>query len=267
MAFENKLKKKLLAREPAIACWLSTGSAIAAEIVANAGYDAVVVDHEHGPGDLLNAVSQMQACGEVGTTCMMRVPWNDMVYIKRALDIGMQGILVPYVQTAKEAKAAVDACVYPTKGMRGVAPHAGRCSRWGQRLDEYMASWPEQLLLMVQIETAEAVENIEAIAAVDGVDMLFLGPSDLSASIGKIGKVNDSEAVALIEKAEARMRKTGKLMGTVTRPGKTVNWTFDQGYDFVIAGSDFRLLQQAAVAQVSSFHAEPPKPAGRRAAK
>lgn len=267
MAFENKLKKKLLAREPAIGCWLSTGSPMAAEIVANAGYDAVVIDHEHGPGDFLNAISLMQACGEVGTPTMMRVPWNDMVYIKRALDIGMQGILVPYVQTAKEAKAAVDACHYPVKGLRGVAPHAGRCSRWGQRLDEYMASWPEQLLLMVQIETAEAVENIEEIAAVDGVDMLFLGPSDLSASIGKIGKVGDPEAVAIIEKAEAKMRKTGKLMGTVIRPGKTLNWTFDQGYDFVIAGSDFRLLQQAAVGQVSGFRSEPPKPAGRRAAR
>lgn len=265
MAFENKLKKKLLAREPTIGAWLSMGSSIAAEIVANSGYDALVLDHEHGPGDLLNAVSLMQACGEAGPPLMMRVPWNDMVYIKRALDIGMQGILVPYVQTAKEAKAAVDACHYPIKGMRGVAPHAARCSRWGLRLDEYMASWPEQLLLMVQIETAEAVDNIEAIAAVEGVDMLFLGPSDLSASIGKIGKVHDPEAVALIEKAETKMRKSGKLMGTVIRPGKPLNWTYDQGYDFVIAGSDFRLLQQAAVAQTSGFRSDPPKPAGRRA--
>jgi 2-keto-3-deoxy-L-rhamnonate aldolase RhmA len=241
------------------------GSPVAAEAVAGAGYDAVVLDHEHGPGDLMNAIGLMQAVGENGTPCMMRVPWNDMVYIKRALDIGIHGIIIPYVQNAKEAKAAVDACIYPTKGTRGVAPHAARCSRWGMRLDEYMAALPDLILTMVQIETAEAVENIEEIAAVPGLDMLFLGPGDLAASIGKIGRVDDPEAVALIEKAEAKMRKTGKLMGTVTRPGKTVNWTFDQGHDFVIAGQDIKLLQQAAVAQVSAFRSDPPKPAGRRA--
>lgn len=265
MAFENKLKRKLLARQPAIGCWLSTGSPIAAEIIANAGYDSVVIDHEHGPGDLLNAISLMQAVGEMGPTCMMRVPWNDMVYIKRALDAGVMGVLVPYVQNAKEAKAAVDACRYPLKGMRGVAPHAGRCSRWGLRLEEYMAAVPQEILIMAQIETAEAVDNIEAIAAVDGIDMLFLGPSDLSASIGKLGQVNDPEAVALIEKAEAKMRKSGKLMGTVLRPGKTLNWTFYQGYDYVIASSDFTLIRQSATAQVSGFRSDPPKPTGRRA--
>ncbi|MGD9538062.1 MAG: HpcH/HpaI aldolase/citrate lyase family protein [Alphaproteobacteria bacterium] len=267
MAFENKLKKKLLAREPALGCWLSSGSSVAAEVVAHAGYDAVVLDHEHGPGDLMNAITLMQAVGEVGAPSLMRVPWNDMVYIKRALDIGILGILVPYVQTAKEAKAAVDACIYPTKGIRGVAPHAARCTRWGAKLDDYMAALPDLILTMVQIETAQGVENIEEIAAVDGLDMLFLGPGDLAASIGLIGQVNHPDAVALIEKAEAKMRKTGKLMGTVTRPGKTVNWTFDQGYDFVIAGQDIKLLQQAATAQVAAFRADPPKPAGRRASK
>jgi 2-keto-3-deoxy-L-rhamnonate aldolase RhmA len=264
MALENKLKKKLMAREPALGCWLAMGSSVAAEVVANAGYDAVVLDHEHGPGDLMNAITLMQGVGEVRTPCMMRVPWNDLVYIKRALDIGMLGILVPYVQNAREAKAAVDACIYPTRGIRGVAPHAARCTRWGVSLDEYMAALPGLILTMVQIETAEAVEHIEEIGAVDGLDMLFLGPGDLAASIGKIGKVNDPEAVALIEKAEAKMRKTGKLMGTVTRPGKTVNWTFEQGYDFVISGQDIKLLQQAAAAQVAAFRSDPPKSAGRR---
>jgi len=215
----------------------------------------------------MNAITLMQAVGEVGTPSLMRVAWNYMVYIKRALDIGILGILVPYVQTAKEAKAAVDACIYPTKGIRGVAPHAARCTRWGAKLDDYMAALPDLILTMVQIETAQGVENIEEIAAVDGLDMLFLGPGDLAASIGLIGQVNHPDAVALIEKAEAKMRKTGKLMGTVTRPGKTVNWTFDQGYDFVIAGQDIKLLQQAATAQVAAFRSDPPKPAGRRASK
>lgn len=259
MTFENRCKKQMLAGEPALAAWLSMGSPIAAEIVANAGYDAVVIDHEHGPGDLLNAVGLMQAAGESGATPMMRVPWNDMVYIKRALDIGVMGIIVPYVQSAAEAEAAVAACRYPTAGVRGVAPHAARCSRWGARLDDYLDAMPDNLLIACQIETEEAVGNIAEIAAVDGVDMLFLGPSDVSASVGHMLRLEEPAVTDLIERAESAMRATGKLLGTVPRPGKSVNWTFAQGYDMVIAGSDARLLQGAARAQVDGFRDDPPK--------
>lgn len=259
MAMVNTCKQKLLKGEPTIASWLSMGSPIAAEIVANAGYDAVIMDHEHGPGDLLNAISLMQAVAEAGPTPMMRVPWNDPVYIKRALDIGVMGIIVPYVQNAVEARAAVDACHYPLDGIRGVAPHAGRCTRWGGRLKEYLDGWPENLLLACQIETEEAIDNIEEIAAVDGVDMLFLGPSDVSASIGRMLQVDDPEVVALFDKAERKMRKTDKLLATVIRPGKPLNWTYGRGYDLVVSASDFRLLGGAANAQVQGFRDNPPK--------
>lgn len=259
MTMENRCKKKMLKGEPVLASWISMGSPIAAEIVANAGYDAVILDHEHGPGDLLNAVSILQAVAEVGPTPMMRVPWNDMVYIKRALDIGVMGIVVPYVQNAEEAQRAADAVRYPLMGNRGVAPHAGRCTRWGARLGEYRKSLPDSILLACQIETEEAIENIDEIAAVDGVDMLFLGPSDVSASIGHMLDLENPDVIKLIEKAEARMRKTGKLMGTVIRPGKSLNWTFERGYDLVIGAGDFRLLQNAANAQVQGFRDSPPK--------
>ena len=128
MAMTNTCKRKLLKGEPAIGAWLSIGSPIAAEIVASAGYDAVVLDHEHGPGDFLNAISLMQAVGEVGPTPMMRVPWNDTVYIKRALDIGVMGIIVPYVQNAEEARSVVDACRYPLRGIRALFA-LGRATR------------------------------------------------------------------------------------------------------------------------------------------
>ena len=259
MTFENRCKRKILKGEPALAAWLSMGSPIAAEIVANAGYDAVVLDHEHGPGDLLNAIGLMQAASESGATPMMRVPWNDMVYIKRALDIGVMGIIVPYIQNAAEAEAAVAACRYPTTGVRGVAPHAGRCSRWGTRLDDYLAAMPDELLVACQIETEEAVDNIEEIAEVDGVDMLFLGPSDISASIGHMLRLREPAVIRLIQRAERKIRATGKLLGTVPRPGKSVTWTFERGYDMVIAGGDARLLQAAAASQVEGFRANPPK--------
>ncbi len=259
MAIENRCKDKMLKGEPALACWLSMGSPIAAEIIANAGYDAVIMDHEHGPGDLLNAVTLMQAAGESGATPMMRVPWNDPVYIKRALDIGVLGIIVPYVQNADEARAAVAACHYPTEGIRGVAPHAGRCSRWGSRLQDYLEGWPDALLLACQIETEEAVRNIDEIAAVEGVDMLFLGPSDISASVGHMLDLAHPKVAELIETAERKMRATGKLLGTVIRPGQTLNWTFEQGYDLVIGASDFRHVQAGATAQVQAFREDPPK--------
>ncbi len=258
MAYENRCKEKMLKGEPVLTCWLSMGSPIAAEIVANAGFDGVVLDHEHGPGDLLNAVSLMQAAGAAGVTPMMRVPWNDMVYIKRALDIGVMGIVVPYVQNAEEAKAAVDACRYPTQGIRGVAPHAARCSLWGQRLGDYLAAVPDNILVACQIETEEAIDNIESIAAVDGVDMLFLGPSDVSASVGHMLDLDEPKVNEQIERAERKMRATGKLMATVPRPGRTLKWMFEQGYHMIVAGGDARLLQSAALAQVEEFRNDPP---------
>ena len=259
MIVENRCKRKILAGEPALGAWLAMGNPIAAEIVANAGYDTVVMDHEHGPGDLLNAISLMQAVHASGATPMMRVPWNDMVYIKRALDIGVMGIIVPYVQNAAEAEAVVAACRFPTAGVRGVAPHAARCSGWGSQLAAYRAAMPDELLIACQIETEEAIDNIEEIAAVDGVDMLFMGPSDISASIGHMLDMEEPAVIRLIQKAERQMRATGKLLATVTRPGKTVKWTFERGYDLVVCGQDAKLLQGAALAQVKEFRASPPK--------
>ena len=259
MAIINTCKKKLLKGEPAIGAWLSMGSPIAAEIVANAGYDAVIMDHEHGPGDFLNAISLMQAAAEAGPTPMMRVPWNDTVYIKRALDTGVMGIIIPYVQNAEEARAAADACRYPSVGVRGVAPHAARCSRWGARIDEYRQAEPKQILVMCQIETKEAVENIEEIAAVDGVDMLFMGPGDIAASLGHTMDPTHPEVVEFLDYTEKKLRKTNKLLGTVTRPGQSLEWTYGRGFDFVIAASDAKLVSSGAHAQVDGFRKKLPK--------
>ena len=253
MSLNNTFKKKLKRGNPVIGCWLSSGNPINAEIVATAGYDAVVIDHEHGPGHLQGAISILQALGEDGPTPIMRVPWNDSVYIKRALDIGVMGIIVPYVQNADEARAAVAACHYPPDGIRGVAPHAARCSRWGMRLDEYLSELKEKIIVICQIETEEAINNIPEIAAVPGVDMLFMGPSDISASIGKVLKAEDPTVKRLYTKCESRMLETGKFLGTVTRPGKTTEWTYRKGFQFVIAGSDTKLLANAAQAQVENF--------------
>ena len=259
MSEPNSLNKLWAEGGSAVNAWLAINSPVSAEMMAKAGWDTVTIDTQHGMIDLGQAMTMIQTVSGAGAIPLVRVPWNDPVYIKRALDIGVMGIMVPYVQNAEEARAAVSACRYPPRGIRGVAPHAGRCSRWGARLDEYRKAWPKQLLLMCQIETEEAVKNIDEIAAVDGVDMLFLGPSDISASAGHMLDMVHPEVNALMERAERNLRRTNKLLGTVIRPGQTLNWTYERGYDFIVAGNDARLLGAAAQAQVGGFHDKPPK--------
>ena len=250
MVLENRLKERLKAGRPALGCWLHLASPIAAEIVAHAGYDALVIDHEHGPGDFVNAILSMQAASGTQATTMIRVPWNDMVTIKRALDSGAQGVMVPYVQSAEEARAAVAACRYPPEGVRGYANQVTRCAGYGANAKAYDEGWPENLLLICQIETRKAVDNIPEIAAVDGIDMLFIGPSDLAASIGHLGEVDHAEVGALIAEAESRIAEAGKMLGTVPRPGRSAKDLIEAGYHMVIGSSDATLLRRGAEADV-----------------
>ncbi len=257
MPHENRLKKRLADGKPALACWLHLSSPIATEIIALAGYDALVIDHEHGPGDFLNAISLMQAASRSGASIILRVPWNDMVYVKRALDSGADGIMFPSIQNADEARAAVAACRYPPEGVRGFANQIARCADYGVRAEEYLASGPERLFVMCQIESRVAVENIPEIAAVEGVDMLFIGPSDLAASIGRAGQVDDPQVADLIAEAESRIKRSGKWLGAIPLPGRDANALFADGYDLVIASSDVTLLGKAAAAEVAACAGEP----------
>jgi 4-hydroxy-2-oxoheptanedioate aldolase len=248
MITTNRVKQRLQAGNKAVVCWLHLSSPIAAEIVAQAGYDGVLIDHEHGPGDFLNAIALIQASAPDGCTPLMRVPWNDPVYIKRALDIGVQGVMVPNVQSAEEAAAAVAACRYPPKGIRGMATQIARCADYGASSDDYIEGWNEQLLVIVQIETPRAVDNAAAIAAVEGVDMLFVGPSDLSASAGHTGDLGHPDVAALIGEVEARTRAAGKWLGSIPLPGRDARRLFADGYDLVISASDVSLLRLAGAA-------------------
>ena len=244
----NRVKQRLQAGEHALVCWLHLSSPIAAEIVAQAGYDGVLIDHEHGPGDFLNATALMQASGAGGCTPIMRVPWNDPIYIKRALDSGVQGVMVPNVQSAEEAAAAVAACRYPPQGIRGMATQIARCADYGAMSDKYIRGWNEQLLVICQIETPLAVDNVGSIAAVEGVDMLFVGPSDLSASAGHTSDLGHPEVSALIAEVETRTRVAGKWLGSIPLPGRDARALFADGYDLVISASDVSLLRLAAAA-------------------
>lgn len=241
------LKARLKAGEKLLGAWTMSDSPDNAEVMALSGLDFLLMDHEHGQAMIPDAIAQLRAIK--GTSCagLMRVPWNDMVYIKRVLDAGIQGIMVPQVNTPEEARAVVAACRYPPRGIRGAAGGT-RAAAYGLDMG-YYDRVADELLIIVQIETPQAVENTAAIAAVEGVDVVFVGPRDLSATIGKLNRMDDPELRALIAKVEDATLKSGKALGTVAPTGALARQLFDRGYRFLISGSDMTHLR-AGIAQM-----------------
>lgn len=244
---ENHLKKQLLAGQKTLACWLHTSSPIVAEIMALVGYDGAVIDLEHGPDNYLSATGLMQAMSATQTSSIIRVPWNDHVQIKRALDTGSEGIMAPEVNSAAEAEAFVRACLYPPQGKRGAASILNRASSYGLDNVRYIEANAQELLVIAQIESLEAVANLEQIAAVDGIDILFIGHSDLSGDCGKIGDYSNPVFIEALTKAEQIIKKSDKYLGGLPRVNDPTSAMFERGYDFVISASDVLMLRDAAL--------------------
>lgn len=248
----NILKQRLKNGENVLGVWSMLGSPAVTEILAIAGFDYIVIDQEHGLGDASSLAQQLQAISATPTTAVVRVPWNDHVYLKRVLDNGAEAVLIPSIDTAEEAGAAVAACLYPPKGRRGTASSSARASSYGMA-PNYVATCAENLLIACQIESATAVHNIDAILAVEGIDLFFIGPFDLSATVGKMGNLKDPEVAGLISTAEKKIRAAGKPMGTVPHPGCTWKDMMDRGYQFVNAGSDIARLRDGSLGDVKEF--------------
>jgi 4-hydroxy-2-oxoheptanedioate aldolase len=246
----NKFKHALKAGQPQIGCWSSLSSHIVAEILGGAGFDWVLLDTEHSPNELPMVQQQLHAMTEGSANPIVRVPWNDMVMIKRFLDIGSQSLLVPYVQSVEEAKNAVKYMRYPPGGVRGVAG-ATRATRYG-RIKDYFKAVENELCLLVQVETRKAMASIEAIAAVDGVDGVFIGPNDLSADMGYLGNWQHPEVWKVMEQAARKIRDAGKAPGILVgeADGKRC---LDMGYLFVAVGADVGLLARNAEALAAKF--------------
>ncbi len=244
---KNALKKKLLAGESSLSCWLHMASPIAAEIVSLAGYDSTIIDLEHGPMDYLAATHLMQAMGASAISPIIRVPWNDPVEIKRALDTGTEGVMIPSVDTPQAARAAAAACHYPPRGIRGAAHILNRASSYGLESQRYLAEAGRELLLICQVESLEAVANIEQIVAIDGIDMLFVGPVDLSGSAGGVADFTNPAFVEARGRAEAVICGSDKLLGGLPIPGDSPRDMFARGYNFVAASSDVLMLRDAAI--------------------
>jgi 4-hydroxy-2-oxoheptanedioate aldolase len=240
----NAFKAGLAAGKLQIGLWSSLCSNIAAEILAGCGFDWILLDTEHSPNEVPGLLSQLQAMASGSATPVVRPAWNDPVLIKRVLDIGAQSALLPYVQNAEEARRAVAATRYPPAGIRGVTG-SGRASNYG-RVTGYLQNADREICVLVQVETRAALDQLEAIAAVEGVDGVFIGPSDLAASLGHIGHPQHPEVQQALENAARRLKAADKPAGILTTNETEARRYIDWGYTFVAVGSDIGLLARGA---------------------
>ncbi len=250
----------------AVGSWVMAASPIVAEAMGHAGFAWSVVDMEHSPLDLLNLTQVLQAVGSTPMVPVVRVPWNDTVTFKRVLDAGAQTLLVPFVQDADEAARAVAASRYPPQGIRGMAGMS-RATKFGTT-PNYFATANEGIAVILQLETPQAVAQLEAIAAVDGVDALFLGPADLSGAMGYVGQLTHPAVMEAMADAVRRCHAVGKPVGTVGGTPEVVQQYRAMGFDFVAIASDLGLLMRAAQGAVAAVRAAadggtPPAPAAK----
>ncbi|MDA3921987.1 MAG: HpcH/HpaI aldolase/citrate lyase family protein [Salinisphaera sp.] len=246
--------KAALNRGPNYGCWAGFGSGYAAEVLATVGFDWLLIDGEHAPNTVPSILAQLQAIAPYSSAPVVRTVNHDPALIKQILDIGAQTLMVPMVESAEQAVALVRATRYPPHGIRGVGGGLTRATRWGAVVD-YLANAHQQLCLIVQIESRVGVDNAKAIAAVDGVDAVFVGPFDLSTSIGRAGDPGHAEVQALIAYVLEVTRAAGKAAGILAPIEADARRYAAQGFDFIATGIDIPLLRDAAVAVVQRHKA------------
>ncbi len=237
---------------PVVGMFVSSGDPTAAEICAGAGFDYLLIDGEHSPLSLEAILAQLRAIAAYPTLPVVRVPDNDEALIKQYLDLGAQSLIVPMVDSAEDARRAARAVSYPGEGVRGVGAALARSARWG-RVPDYLPQARRSISLIVQAESAAAVESIGSIAAVDGVDGIFIGPSDLSASMGLLGQQTHPDVVAAVEHVIEAAHAAGRFAGVNAFAPEQARRYVEAGADFVNVGADVALLARAAEEQASSW--------------
>ncbi|MCZ8336447.1 MAG: aldolase/citrate lyase family protein [Rhodobacteraceae bacterium] len=251
---QNRFKKALREGRQQIGLWNSIPGPLAAEILATCGFDWVVIDTEHAVTDIPDTLAMMQAMAPYRSHAVVRPAANDPVLIKRVLDLGAQTLILPYIQNAEEARAAVASIRYAPRGIRGVAGMT-RATLFGQ-VAGYATRAEEELCLILQVETVEALDRIPEIAAVDGVDGLFIGPADLAASMGHPGNSAHPDVVAAIERGIRAIRAAGKPAGILTLDPDFARRCMDWGTTFTAVGMDIALLVGAARGLSARFRPE-----------
>lgn len=250
----NHFKRAIMAGEQQIGLWSSLASGITTEVLAGAGFDWLLIDAEHAPNDLRSVLAQLQAMTEHRTQPIVRVPENDKIEIKRYLDIGVQSFLIPMVETAEEARRAVAATRFPPDGIRGFAG-VSRASRFG-RIPDYHRRAHEEICILVQVESELGLDNIEEIAAVPGVDGVFIGPGDLSAAMGQLGNQGHPDIVDVIEKALGRIVAAGNRPGILTGDETLARRYIAAGCLFTAVGLDTGILARGAEALARKYKAQ-----------
>ena len=247
----NTFRRDLLAGKTLIGCWASLASNITTEILGYAGFDWLLIDGEHAPNDYTTFITQLQALKDSPSAPIVRPQWQDPVVVKRLLDIGFYNFLIPFIETAEQATRAVAATRYPPQGFRGVGT-AHRSNKYGHIAD-YFQRINDEICVTVQIESKQGVENAEAIAAIDGVDALFIGPSDLSAAYGVMLQPNLPEVQAAIAKIMAGAQKHRKACGILAPVEADARKYLEMGMTFVAVGGDTGLMRSASQALAHKF--------------
>jgi len=253
-AFPNTFKHELRAGNKLIGCWVSLANPITTEILGLAGYDWLLLDGEHSPNDIGSFVLQLMALKDSPSAPFVRPQWNDAVLIKRLLDAGFYNFLIPCVETAEEARAAVAATRYPPQGIRGVSVSM-RGNRYGT-VKDYQRIANDNIVVCVQIESPKAVENIDAICNVDGVDSVFIGPSDLAASYGHLGNPAHPEVQAAMRIVVDRAKAAGIPIGTLAPVEADARRYLEMGVTMVAVGSDQGVFRTGTQALRDKFAAQ-----------
>jgi 4-hydroxy-2-oxoheptanedioate aldolase len=240
----NPFKRAIKTGQLQIGLWSSLSSNITVEVLAGAGFDWLLLDTEHSPNELPMVLSQLQAAAGGTAHPIVRPAWNDAVLIKRFLDAGVQTFLVPYVQNEEEARQAVAATRYPPRGIRGFAGTT-RASRFG-RVKDYHTRCEKEICVLVQVETRVALGNLEAIAKVEGVDGVFIGPGDLSADLGYLGQLTHPEMTAVIDDTIGRIKAAGSIPGILINDEALARRYIDAGCLFTAVGGDVGILARGA---------------------
>jgi 2-dehydro-3-deoxyglucarate aldolase/4-hydroxy-2-oxoheptanedioate aldolase len=255
--FNNLLKHKLQKGDRAAGAWLQLASPFTAEILSQAGFDFLMIDLEHGPGDILTLIAQIEAMKGSPASPLVRATWNDFVLVKRILDAGAYGILFPYINTAEEAEAAVRSCRYPPDGIRGLAG-SPRAAGYGQNSMDYLKYANEEIFVMTAVETPEAAANLDEILEVKGLEGIFIGPMDLATSMGYFAAPGNPEVQAMIRSIEEKVLASGKVLATISNSWEQAQQRYERGYQMLMLMADGVSLGNLASELISKFRAAYP---------
>ncbi len=252
---ENSIKQVLKAGGKVSAGWLQAASNITAEVMAESGFDVLMIDMEHAPGDIQKLIGQIQATKGEPAVPFVRAPWNDFVQIKKILDAGVYGLLVPYVNNANEAIQAVKAARYPVNGIRGVAG-SPRAAHYGNKASDYLKKANEDIFIMIAVETPQAVENLDEILETEGLDGIFIGPMDLATNMGYFADASAEDVKSAIAEIESKVMNSGKILATVSGDMQDAFEKYKRGYSLVVFMSDTTTLGAVAREKVDAFKKE-----------